>query len=288
MTNLLNAYLEYLETEKKLGEVTRSSYASDLRYLARYIKAQGKSWQNIDEAVVVSCLRQQWKQGVSQNTLKRRWSVYRGFGRYLKKRHINEELVHLGDFPLVAMVSDQEGLDAQEVEHACENLNYLLGYLRDHQGLQQQRDYALLMVMLDTGAGLSEVIRLNVEDINLTERNIAFRKAKGGVRKKPLDDSIPALENYLRNVRPELAAEESKALFVSQKGNRITRQCVWQRLTLNSELAGLNLPITPRLIRYCAMALMHKRGKSIEEIHRTIGYSKKGYTRVVLTRIIDE
>ena len=157
------------------------------------------------------------------------------------------------------------------------------------------RDRALLEFLYGTGARVSEVVGLDVDDVD-TEARMVLLDGKGGKQRLvPVGSyAAKALDNYLVRLRPTLAARAKAgkgagALFLNARGGRLTRQGAWLILSAAADRAGIAGRVTPHTLRHCFATHLLDGGADIRTVQELLGHSSAAttqiYTRVTIDRL---
>ena len=153
------------------------------------------------------------------------------------------------------------------------------------------RDHAMLEVLYATGIRVSELISLDIENVNLSGCFIVCT-GKGKSRIIPLyQGAVKALSDYIKNVRPGLVAEGETALFVNMNGERMSRQGFWKLIKHYQEKAGIKTEITPHTLRHSFAAHLLQNGADLRSIQEMMGHadisSTQIYTKLVNQHLMD-
>ena len=154
------------------------------------------------------------------------------------------------------------------------------------------RDHAMLELLYATGIRVSELIGLNVEDVNLT---VGFIRCTthGKERIIPLyTAAVKALWEYMEKIRPRIIADENQqALFVNMSGERMSRQGFWKIIKYYQEKAEINKDITPHTLRHSFAVHLLENGADLRSIQEMLGHadisSTQIYTHVIQKQLKD-
>ena len=143
------------------------------------------------------------------------------------------------------------------------------------------RDHAMLEVLYATGIRVSELIGLNVEDVNLTVGFIRCT-SRGKERIIPLyTAAVKALRDYLENIRPRIIADErEKALFVNMNGERMSRQGFWKIIKYYQDKAEITKDITPHMLRHSFAVHLLENGADLRSIQEMLGHADISSTQI--------
>ena len=154
------------------------------------------------------------------------------------------------------------------------------------------RDHAMLELLYATGIRVSELIALDVDDLNLSAGMLRCA-SKGKERVIPLyQTAVRALSEYLHRVRPQLVESPSEtALFVNMSGDRMSRQGFWKLIKYYQEKAGIEKDITPHTLRHSFAAHLLENGADLRSIQEMLGHadisSTQIYSRLLNQRLKD-
>lgn len=284
-TKILEIFERYLREDKKSSENTLSSYLRDIRQLAEYLEDECK--HSIEEATdddlqsYISSLRDA---GKSVATVSRSIASIKGLYTHLC---INRYLTHN---PSLKLVPDKSEHKIPEIL-TNEEIDLLLNQPKciDAKGY---RDKAMLELLYATGIRVTELIDLNVDDVNL-EAGVVRCDSKGKERYIPLyDEAVKAISDYLELVRPQMVKDpDEKALFVNVSGERMSRQGFWKIIKFYTKKANIQKDITPHTLRHSFAAHLLENGADIHAIQEMLGHadisSTQVYSNIVKNQIKD-
>jgi integrase/recombinase XerD len=273
METYLAAYERYLTTEKHASANTVSSYMRDLRQFASYAKERQLTPQTVTETHISTYLDYLSGQGKSTATVSRSLASLKGFFNRLVDTGVLEEnpAAHVTagkiekKLPQVLTGKEVERLLAQP---KCTDMK---GY----------RDKAMLELLYATGIRVTELISLNVTDVNLAGSFIRC-ESKGKERIIPLyPAAVDALAVYMQNIRPKMIADiDEQALFVNVSGDRMSRQGFWKIVKTYQEKAHIDKDITPHTLRHSFAAHLLENGADLRSIQEMMGHSDISSTQV--------
>ena len=154
------------------------------------------------------------------------------------------------------------------------------------------RDHAMLELLYATGIRVSELIGLDIDDVNLPAGLVSCR-SKGKERSIPLyPGAVKALQDYMVHIRKRIVAnDEEKALFVNMNGERMTRQGFWKIIKYYQEKAEINKDITPHMLRHSFAAHLLENGADLHSIQEMLGHadisSTQIYTHIIKKQLKD-
>jgi len=273
--SLLSEFLVYIRVEKGLAPTTVEAYERDLRKWIDFLSRRGRaSPREVEREDVTSFLEELRDQGLSPRSAARATASLRGFQRFLVEEGMTERLPtadlptprHIQRLPLV-LTQEEAGLllDQPLVEDAA--------------GL---RDRAILETLYGTGIRISELTGLEVEDIDLGEREMRVMGKGSRERVVPIGDAAAAaLSGYLSRGRPKLAGSRAqRALFLNQRGGRLTRQGVWGLVKKYARRVGLEEKMTPHTLRHSCATHLLENGADLRYIQELLGHVSISTTQI--------
>ena len=269
----LDDYIQHLRVERGLSRHTVNGYASDLVKLGRWLDVRGTVLDNVDEADVAGFLVSLSQQGLSARTQARALSSIRGFFRFLVREQRQQcDPTDLLEGPrLLAKLPDV--LNRDEV------LRLLQAPAGDKPN--RRRDRAMLHTMYAAGLRASELVNLDLGDLNLEEGFVAVL-GKGGKRRiVPLGaHARAALAEYLSDVRPKWARPASRAVFLTARGKAMTRQGFWKLVKKYARAAGITKPISPHKLRHSFATHLLAGGADLRSVQTMLGHSDISTTQI--------
>ena len=148
-----------------------------------------------------------------------------------------------------------------------------------------RRDRAILETLYGAGMRISELVNLDVDDVDLDEGSVLIRAGKGGKsRRVPVGRAArSAVGDYLTTVRPALGRKSAApvaALFVNARGGRLSRQGCWKILRRYAEMAGLEDRVSPHTLRHSFATHMLDAGADIRVVQDLLGHASLATTQV--------
>ncbi len=155
----------------------------------------------------------------------------------------------------------------------------------DGSNARSSRDRALVELLYGTGARISEVTALDIDDLDLDELTVVVTGKGAKQRRIPLGEvAAQALENYLRVGRPVLAASRAgkagAAVFLNTRGSRLTRQSAWEIVTRAASAGGVSLAISPHTLRPSCATHLLERGAVVRVVQELLGHASVTTTQV--------
>ena len=285
MADYIAAYQAYLAQEKHASANTLSSYIRDLNQFRTWLLDSGVTdLRKVKKENINEYLLHMTQIGKSPATVTRSTASIKSFYAYL----LQSGAIKANPAKSVAAMKVErkypEILTNREVELFLEQPKCV-----DEKGF---RDHAMLELLYATGIRVSELIGLNVEDVNLSAGFIRCT-SRGKERIVPLyHTAVKALEDYVRDIRPRIIAdEEEHALFVNMNGERMSRQGFWKIIKYYQEKAEIDKDITPHTLRHSFAVHLLENGADLRSIQEMLGHadisSTQIYTHVVKKQLKD-
>lgn len=275
MEKYINNFLKFIKEEKKLSDNTLQSYKRDLVQFEEYLNENKVNYMKVTEEDISQYLKCIEERGKKTATISRNLASTRAFYQYLVKvKKIKKNPTQKLHSPKIEKRTPSI-LTSQEVELLLEQPKNV-----DLKGI---RDKAMLEFAYATGMRVSEIIELNVEDINLKDGTVTCRN---GRRKRniPLGSlSMKALVEYLENSRSILVKDDNeKALFINVNGKRLTRQGFWKIVKYYKEQANISKEITPHVLRHSFATHLLQNGADLKSIQTMLGHSDISSTQIYM------
>lgn len=275
MEKQVKLFLEFLQNDKKVSDNTLQSYRRDIVYFTKYVEEGNMNYAKLNEKDIKDYLQHLQEVGKKSSTVSRHLASIRSFYQFLvKNKKVKVDPTNNIQSPKVEKRVPSV-LTAQEVE-------LLLDQPKDID-LKGTRDKAMLEFAYATGMRVTEIISLNIEDVNLEEGYVVC-KTGSKERNIPLGTmSLKALKEYVEEARPVLIRDENvSALFVNINGQRLTRQGFWKIVKFYKEQAHITKDITPHVLRHSFATHLLQNGADLKAIQTMLGHSDISSTQVYM------
>lgn len=285
MTDYVSAYQTYLAEEKQASANTLSSYVRDITQFQNWLLQRDvMDLRKVKKETIAEYLQHLMQVGKSPATVTRCTASIKSFYNYM----LQTGSVKSNPAKTVAAVKVErkipEILTSKEVELFLDQPKCV-----DEKGF---RDHAMLELLYATGIRVSELISLNVSDVNLS---VGFVRCRGKEKERiiPLyQAAIKALQDYVRDIRPRIVSdEEEEALFVNMSGERMSRQGFWKIIKHYQEMAGIDKDITPHTLRHSFAVHLLQNGADLRAIQEMLGHadisSTQLYTQIIKKQLSD-
>jgi integrase/recombinase XerC len=266
---LLRGYLSHLESERRLAEHTVRNYARDIGAL---IELAGPTpLDGIDLAHVRRFIAQLHGRGLDGRSLARMLSAWRGFYRYLARDH---------GFSLNPCVGVRPPKTAKALPHALspDQAGRLMEI--DGTGILSVRDKAILELFYSSGLRLSELTGLAPDDVNMRDATVRVTGKGTKTRIVPVGSrALGALDNWLA-ARAAIAGVDEKALFVNQRGGRLTPRSVQARMKYWAARLGFGTHVHPHMLRHSFASHLLQSSGDLRAVQEMLGHANISTTQV--------
>lgn len=274
MLDLICAYENYLSKVKQASANTVASYMRDIRQYADWLRStEDLTVVDASQLNIGDYLAYLEQGGRSGATISRTLASLKNFYAYLVSSGFLEKT------PVVDIRVDRGEKKLPQIltSHEIE----LLLSQPTNVDAKGQRDKAMLEVMYATGIRVSELIELNIDDVNLEQGLIKCNGTKKS-RMIPLyPGALRALTAYLRDVRERMISDsEEKALFVNVNGTRMSRQGFWKILKHYQVSAHIDKEITPHTLRHSFAVHLLENGADLGSLQELMGHSDISSTQM--------
>ena len=274
MDKQIKLFLEFLENDKKLSLNTLQSYKRDILQYQEYIDKNGLNYLKVDQNDINNYFETLKENDKKTSTISRNLATIRSFYQYLLRVKKIKKDPTIGVQSPKVQKKVPNILTAKEVELLLDQPKNI-----DLKGI---RDKAMLEFAYATGMRVTEIISLNIDDVNLIQNYVACNTGKK--RNIPLGSiSARALGEYIEKARPILIKDENvKALFVNINGKRLTRQGFWKIVKYYKEQAHITKDITPHVLRHSFATHLLQNGADLKAIQTMLGHSDISSTQVYM------
>ena len=275
MERQLKQFFEFLKNEKKLSENTLQSYKRDLIQFRKFVELYSLHYNKVSEDDINLYIKELQESGKKASSISRAIASIRSFYQYVfKKKKIKRDPTANIKSPKIEKRVPSV-LTSQEVE-------LLLDQPKDVD-LKGTRDKAMLEFAYATGMRVTEIISLNIDNVNLEEGYVTCESGNKQ-RTIPLGNmALKALKEYIEDARDIMIKDEDeKALFVNVNGGRLTRQGFWKIIKYYKEQAHITKDITPHVLRHSFATHLLQNGADLKAIQTMLGHSDISSTQVYM------
>lgn len=275
MESLIQEFIDYLGHEKGLATNTLESYSRDLKQYCGFLSEDtSQSLETASQATIVAYLMHLRKQGKATATIARRLAALKAFYQFLlRENYVTKDPTDELSSPKLERKLPKV-LTVEEVEKLLAQPNTL--------SLTGKRDKAMLEVLYATGIRVSELVNLNIGDVDLTEGFVRCIGKGSKERVVPMGEmAIAALRVYLDEARPKIVSSSTeKALFVNHHGKRLTRQGFWKIVKKYAAQAQIRKEITPHTFRHSFATHLLENGADIRAVQEMLGHADISTTQI--------
>ncbi|HEY0606352.1 MAG TPA: tyrosine recombinase [Herpetosiphonaceae bacterium] len=276
MRDQLDQFLAHLASERKLSANTTSAYRTDLEQFISFVADRGhNAWHSLQRDDVIAFLIFLKERRYATSTLARRTAAVKSFCDFLVRSKVIE-------------ADPTADLDSPRVDRtpplaiSVVQVDELLELPLRSSGPEALRDKAMLELLYSTGMRVSELVALDLADVNL-EAECVRCSGRNKERQLPISVStVTALEEYLDIARPQLARGSrhvDSALFLNHRGKRLTRQGFW--LILKRYAKDLDIhDLTPHTLRHSFATHMLANGADLRSVQQLLGHASISTTQI--------
>ncbi|MEK7777877.1 MAG: site-specific tyrosine recombinase XerD [Chloroflexota bacterium] len=277
------AFLSHLTVEKGASPHTVAAYRNDLTQLTEYVAVahgdghRASDWAQVDLKLLGNYVAGLYERGYSATTVARKVASIKSFFGYLAEEG------QISDDPTEHLSSPRIGrslpklLSVEEVQRLLEEP----GRVTTPDGV---RDMAMLELLYASGLRVSEMMNLNLRDVNLAEGYVRCLGKGSKERVVPLHrKAVAAVRAWVQQARPKLlqpGQKEEPAMFLNRRGERLTRQGFWLILKGYARKAGINSTITPHTLRHSFATHLLAGGASLRNVQELLGHASIATTQV--------
>jgi integrase/recombinase XerD len=280
MQKKVDEFLTSIEVEKGYSENTRVAYKNDLAQFLNFLKTQADpsitSWSEVNKGQMVAyILHLKTVREYASTTVARKVAAIKSFFHFLvAEGFITDDPTATLDSPRVRKYLPR-AISQEDVEK-------LLEAASKRETPRGLRDRAILELLYATGMRVSELVALNVGDMDLASASVRCFGKGGRERVIPIyQRAVESVEAYLTQGRIHLLRDsEEKALFLNQRGQRLTRQGLWLIVKGYVKEAGLNVQVTPHTLRHSFATHMLRGGADLRNVQELLGHANIATTQV--------
>ncbi|MDH3350172.1 MAG: tyrosine recombinase XerC [Gammaproteobacteria bacterium] len=268
----IDKFIRHLGYERRLADLTCKHYRRDLEALLAFCdENQLEKWGDLDSEHIRAYSATCYRRGLSSRSIQRRLSAARTFFRYLlREKHVRTN-------PVVSVSAPKSGkrlpgnLDADRMAR-------LLDIPGDTPIIN--RDRAMLELLYSSGLRLSELTDLDCHDVDAQDATVRVTGKGNKDRIVPVGKhALRALATW-RKSRPELAPVDEQALFVSNRGTRISGRSVQARVSLWARRQGIDTKVFPHLFRHSFATHLLESSHDLRGVQELLGHANISTTQV--------
>ncbi len=276
MDEHLDKFITYLIAEKNASPYTVKNYRHEIAQFLDFLKEQGiDSWDDVDRYVLRRYLAWLRAEGYVKASIARKISEVRSFCRYL----VREEILSANPIRAISSPKIPKRLPDYLAPYEVEAL------LRapDTSEPQGQRDRAIMEVLYASGLRVSELVSLNLSNVDVRRGELRVW-GKGAKERLALlgKPACRALSRYIQDGRSKLIKENTptNALFLSRLGTRLSTRSISNVLDKYAKLAGLKRRVTPHVIRHTFATHLLDGGADLRTVQELLGHANLSSTQI--------
>ena len=290
--NALQSFLDHLTIERGLSSNSISAYRRDLAKFSDFLDKEKLDFERLSEDEIISF--EVWLKGLGMavTSINRNISALKSFYKYLAQEFSTNN-------PVSAVLSSKVPRRLPKALTIKEITSLIDSTKREGDPISL-RDHAIIELLYGTGARVSEIVGIDVNDFaqsDIEGNPISTLKLRGKGSKErivPLGSfAKTALDEYLVRIRPNLlskskSARAETALFLNQRGSRLSRQSAWQMISDAADSTGLSGKVSPHVFRHSYATHLLDGGADIRVVQELLGHASVTTTQIYTLITIDK
>jgi integrase/recombinase XerD len=279
MRNSLSEFLVFLAVEKGASANTIAAYKNDLQQLADYIgpREGSNGWQTLSRSDIQDFILDLKQRGYTETSVARKVAAVRSFFAFLTAEG------SVSNNPTEGLTSPRVGKTLPKAITPNE-VDELLEQPARRSTPEARRDRAMLELLYATGMRVTELVSLDISNLNLDPRSPYVKCVGKGAKERSIpihDHALEAVNAYLEDGRPLLVKDRGElALFLNRRGERLTRQGFWLILKGYARSANLGKDVTPHTLRHSFATHMLRGGMPLRNVQEMLGHANISTTQV--------
>ena len=265
-------FLEYMTVERGVSPNTLVAYRNDLNQLTEYLETSHPEdnfgWEEVVGEIMTSYLLRLHDRGYSDTTRARKVASAKSlFGYLLDEGVISKDPTENLSSPRIGR-SLPEALTVEEVEE-------LLRSVSRGDTPDVKRDQGMLELLYASGLRVTELVSLDIDDVNLEQGSVRCYGKGAKERVIPIhQNAVDVIKVYLADGRPHISNQKSgPSLFLNRRGERLTRQGFWLILKGHAKRAGIEKKITPHTLRHSFATHLLRGGAPLRHVQELLGHA---------------
>lgn len=287
MDDHIGHFLNFMSVEKGASGNTVAAYKNDLQQFDSYmtsINGNGKArdWERLERDLIIDYLLSLKRKNYAEATVARKVAAIKSFFQYLQAEGT------IRGNPAESLESPRVGRSLPKPLSVTE-VDELLEQPMKRNSPEARRDRAMLELLYATGLRVTELVSLDVDDVNMSGPYVRCMGKGSKERTIPIhEQAAGAVTDYLNEGRGVLVkARKENALFVNRRGERLTRQGFWLILKQYAKEANITSPVTPHTLRHSFATHMLRGGAPLRNVQELLGHANISTTQVY-TQIANE
>ena len=270
---MLVDFIQQLKYEKRASVHTLTNYQRDLNRLQDYCNANKIAhWSNVQQTDIRAYISARHRKGIGSTSLQRELSAQRSFFYFLIKKRL------LAGNPAQHVQAPKQPRKLPKTL----DVDQLSGLLEaGASSILETRDLAMFELFYSSGLRLSELVALNTEDLDLEDRTLIIRSGKGGKsRVLPIGrKAILAIRNWV-SLRKQMAKDAEIAIFINNRGKRLSNRSVQLRLDQWCKKKGLPNHVHPHMLRHSFASHLLESSQDLRAVQELLGHSNISTTQI--------
>ena len=281
MQEQIDGFLAHLAAKEEASDNTVAAYRNDLHQLAAFLAGYRSpfgeklsDWRQVDSSVIQAYMLEMKDRDYAATTVARKVAAIKSFFEYLGRTGVID-----GD-PAETLASPKV---KKHTPHTIppDQVDKLLAAPAAQRTPNALRDAALMETLYATGVRVSELINLNLGDIDLFNRLVACTSGRRSRVVPIFPRAVAALQAYLDEGRPHLVVDPNEqALFLNHRGQRLTRQGLWLIIKRYVSDVGIDDLVTPHTLRHSFAAHLLNAGANLREVQERLGHANVSTTQM--------
>ena len=269
---LVRRYLRYLHDERRYSGATIENYRRDLRQFIGFTDAAGVTdCRTVDSLHVRNFAGARRRKGISARSLQRSLSAIRGFYNFLQREQLVEGNPAADVRAPAAKKKLPRLLDVDEIDRLLPE---------SPREPLKLRDIAMIEVMYSSGLRLAELVNLDINDVDLSQGQIRVTGKGGKSRYLPLGGVARKVLRHWLNVRSDMNIENESAVFVSNRGRRLSPRAVQQRMARLGRERGLGKHVHPHMLRHSFASHLLESSGDLRAVQEMLGHADISTTQI--------
>ncbi len=287
MDEHIGHFLSFMSVEKGASGNTVAAYRNDLQQFDGFItgiagNGHARDWESLERTLISEYLINLKQKNYAEATVARKVAAIKSFFQYLQA----EGMIRRN--PAESLESPRVGRSLPKPLSVTE-IDELLEQPMKRNTPEARRDRAMLELLYATGLRVTELVSLNVDDVNMSGPYVRCMGKGSKERTIPIhEQAAAAVVAYLDDGRAGLVkARKESALFVNRRGERLTRQGFWLILKQYAKEANIASAVTPHTLRHSFATHMLRGGAPLRNVQELLGHANISTTQVY-TQIASE
>lgn len=281
LTSYKNKNFEFIKefidcnlVEKGNSKNTASAYTNDLTQFLNWSDRNDFNLKTINENEIEKYLIYLGKRGYKETSISRKTACLKAFFKFLLKESYKKNNV-------MKNISRNNNSKSLPKSLSDTEINKIFKQIDKSKDKNKLRNKAIFEILYGCGLRVSELINLDIENINFEESQIKCTGKGNKQRVVPTNDNcLKSIDEYLYLERNILKIKEPRALFLNKNGRRISRQTIWSTVKECSKDLKISIEVTPHTLRHSFATALLKGGANIREVQELMGHSSLSATQI--------